>query len=158
MPNRRQEATRRTCKDPWTPQGLDHQPRPSCGRLGHVVFGEAAHSTKSPPPGVLRFFSPSGRRDVALFPSPASQSFFPSCSFRTSEDLLRHPDLRVGTGAGSTFRQSDVDVNSNGRRRGSAIANVERRHLCTPQHLETPARSSLMGHLVTTGPRDHPRN
>lgn len=77
------------------------------------------------------------------FPHPEAQS-------QTSEALLRHW-VSVGLGAGSTFRQSDVDVNSNGgRRRGPATANVERRRLVS----ESPGlvRTAPLFFLVTTLP------
>lgn len=102
-----------------------HPPGPR-GMLGHVVFEGAAALAESPPPSCL---SPPGRRDVALLPSLASSLFL--FLSRSSLPDFREPfttlGLRVGPGARSTFRQSDVDVNSNGgRRRGPATANVDR--------------------------------
>lgn len=110
---------------PPTLPALAFRPGPR-GILGHVVFERATALTKSPPPSWLSRW---GCRDVAFLPSlPSSLFLFLSRSsvsdFRESFTTL---DLRVGPGAGSTFRQSDVDVNSNGgRRRGPARANVER--------------------------------
>lgn len=106
-------------------------PRPRHrGILGHVVFGGAAASTKSPPP--RRCLSASRRRDAAFLQSLATSLFLPVWGSSVLD--FRRPfttlGLGVGLSAGSTFRQSDVDVNSNGgRRRGPAAANVERRQL-----------------------------
>ena len=120
------------------------------GILGRVVFGRAAalqvSSSKLPfalgtswrrVPPVLRLLP------LSSFPSPEAWS-------QTSEDLLRRW-VWVGLGAGSTFRQSDVDVNSNGgRRRGPATADVGRRRLVS----RSPGllRTALLFCVVTTLP------
>ncbi|XP_023414816.1 TBC1 domain family member 23 isoform X3 [Loxodonta africana] len=95
--------------------------------LGHIVFGRAAHPSSLLPQAADAVFRP--RAVVTYTPrSLASSLILPFLGSRVPD--FRGPFTTPRSQSWSAFRQSDVDVNSNGgRRRGPATAEVERRQL-----------------------------